>query len=132
MQPTTSAITGIVNAQLSSLGWQWGDAGIVLHVTADNGAQIPVFISLASLWQHFRKYLPMRESVGCTTTAVGFWGAIKRAARSVSRSVKSVARRVIPKRIQRAASSAFNFAKKAIKTVAAAATSDIAAYEHMG
>lgn len=132
MQPTTSAISGLVNAQLTSLGWQWGDAGIVLNVTADNGAVIPVFISLASLWQHFRKYLPLRESVGCTTTAVGFWGAIKRAARSVSRSVKSVARRVVPKRIQRAASSAFKFAKKAIKTVAAAATSDIAAYALMG
>lgn len=131
MQPTTS-ISTIVNASIQRLGWQWGDAGVVLYVQADNGMQLPVFISLAELWRFFKQHLPLRESVGCTTTAVGFWGAIKRAARSVSRAVKKVAKKVVPKKIARAASGVWNFAKKAVKTVAAAATSDYAAYALMG
>jgi hypothetical protein len=131
MQPTTG-ISNIVNASITSLGWRWGDAGIVVNIQTEQGIDIPVFVSLAELWGHFRRYLPLQQSVGCTTTAVGFWGAIKRAARSVSRGIKSVARKVVPKAVQRAARSVVRFAGKAIKTVAAAATSDIAAYALMG
>lgn len=124
-------IDRITHAELTRIGWRWGDAGVVLHVRV-NGTVVPVFVSLAQLWSHFARHLPMKHSLGCTQSAIGFWGRIKKAARSVSRGIKSVAKKVVPKKIRSAVTSAVNWAGKAVKTVANAATSDIATYALMG
>lgn len=131
MSDQTQAIDRITHASLDSLRWQWGDAGVIFTVVV-NGQRVPVFLPLHELWRFFREQLPLQESVGCTQSAIGFWGAIKRAARSVSRSVKSVARRVVPKAVQRAAAKVVQVAKRVVTTVAKAATSDIATYALMG
>lgn len=131
MNPTVDEIDRVTEAALERIGWRWGDTGVVLHVRV-NGVVVPVFVSLAQLWTHFARQLPMQHSVGCTSSAIGFWGKIKRAARSVSRGIKSVAKKVVPKKIIKAATSAVNWAGKAVKTVANAATSDIATYALMG
>jgi hypothetical protein len=125
------AVDRITHASLDQLRWQWGDSGVTFTVVV-NGQRVPVFLPLQEIWRYFAEHFPMRHSVGCTQSAIGFWGAIKRAARSVSRGIKRVARRVIPKAVQRAAASVARVAKRVVTTVAKAATSDIATYALMG
>lgn len=128
---STLSIDGITTAELARLGWAWGDAGVILGLTTPAGP-LQVFIPLRDVWAAFRKVLPLPTGIGCPASAIGFWGRIKRAARSVSRGVKSVAKKVVPKAVRQAAASVVNQAAKAVRVIKNAATSDIAAAALVG
>lgn len=104
---------------LERLGWEWHPNGIgsgtgpgVMLMAQVNGRAMKVFIPLGRVWFVFDQEL---QRVGCTSAAQvgapfsvgGFFDFVKKAAKSVA----SVAKRVVPKAIQRAASRVVAVAK---------------------
>lgn len=129
----------MVHAELASLGWQWGDAGVVLSLNTAEGP-LSVFVPLQHVWAFFSKYFPLKPGfagIGCVYSqcprgVAGFWGSITRSVRNISRGVKRVARKVVPKRIQRAANEVYRHARRALATARTAFQSDAAMYVMMG
>jgi hypothetical protein len=121
----------IVHANLLSLGWHWSDAGIVLELDTPSG-RVQVMVPLQTVWALFARHFPGGGGVGCAQSVGGFWGSITRSVRKVTRGVKRVARRVVPKRIQRAANAVYRHAHRALRTVRTAVQSDVAMYTIMG
>jgi hypothetical protein len=121
----------MVHAELARLGWQWGDAGIILQLNTINGP-VDVFVPLQQVWAAFSRFFPSLAGIGCPQGVAGFWGSITRSVRSVSRGVKHIARKVVPKRIQRAANEVYRRARKALSMARSAFQSDIAMYTIMG
>jgi hypothetical protein len=121
----------LVLAELQSLGWQWGDAGVVINFATNQGPQ-SVFVPLHQVWQFFARHLPLRHSVGCTQSVGGFFDSISNAVRNVSRGVKRVARHVVPDRIIRAADDIYRHVAKSVGWARHAFQSDAATYALMG
>ncbi len=89
---------------IKELGWDWRDNGVLLAVAFQNGQEAEVFVPLRDVQVVFGQEL---AAVGCdvrggvgASTAVGFLGSLRKAYRSVKKSV----RKVVPKAIRRAAS----------------------------
>lgn len=117
---------------LQRLGWSWHQNGIgagtgpgVMIQAVVNGRAVKVFIPLSRVWLTFDEELqrvgcPSAASVGAPFSVGGFFSFIKHAAQSVAK----VAKRVVPKAIQRAATRVVATAKrygaaayKGVKTV---------------
>lgn len=117
---------------LERLGWSWHQNGIgsgtgpgVMVQAKANGRTIKVFIPLSRVWLTFDEELqrvgcPSAASVGAPFSVGGFFSFVKKAASSIA----SVAKKVVPKAIQRAATRVVATAKrygaaavKGVKTV---------------
>jgi hypothetical protein len=100
-------------AQLQRLGWEWHQNGVIVRVETSHGKRA-VFIPLSRVWATFDQELAavgcptQQASVGAPFSVGGFFSFVKKAVSSVSSAVK----KVVPKAIQRAASSVVNTAKK--------------------
>lgn len=104
-------------AQIQRLGWEWTNdgaghgPGVVLSVMVD-GRTLRAFVPLSRVWLTFDREL---QGVGCVGSAyvgepfscVGFFGFVKKAAKSIGKAASSV----VPKAIKRAASSVVNTAR---------------------
>lgn len=101
---------------LRQLGWRWHNNGAVLAVRMADGTSQEVFVPMANVHMCFagemgRVGCPLPQTVGAYSTAVGFFGAIKRAMRRVKRRIK----KLIPKSIRRAAAKVHRLARKAVR-----------------
>jgi len=108
-------------AQLQQLGWQWRPDGAgtgagpgVLFTVKVSGRKRSVFVPLQRVWVTFDHELqavgcPSSASVGAPFSVGGFFSFVKKA-------VSSVAQKVVPKVIRKAAEKVHNLAKKAAVT----------------
>lgn len=99
-------------ATLNRLGWSWHENGVVLSVVVD-GAQRQVFVPLDHIVLTFGKELAtvgcrFPHQIGAHATISGWFSGLKHAFKRVTRAVK----RVVPKRIMRAATKVYNTALK--------------------
>lgn len=110
--------------QIQKLGWDWRSdglgmglgPGVLLSVQVD-GKVLRAFVPLSRVWEAFDQEL---QAVGCIDAASvgapysvgGFFSFVKKAVKSVSHAATSVAKAVVPKAIQRAASSVVSTAKR--------------------
>lgn len=107
-------------AQIQRLGWDWRSDGVglglgpgVLLSVVVNGQTLRAFVPLTHVWLAFDQEM---QAVGCVgsmwvgepMSVGGFFSFIKKAAKSIG----SVAKAVVPKAIQKAASSVINTATK--------------------
>lgn len=117
-------------AHIQRLGWEWSPdgagtglgPGVVLSVKV-SGRVMRAFVPLSRVWLTFDQEL---QGVGCVGSAwvgepfscVGFFGFIKKAAKSLGRAASSL----VPKAITRAASSVVNSATRYAGQAYSAAT----------
>lgn len=108
-------------AQIKKLGWDWRSdgmglglgPGVVLSVVVD-GRTLRAFVPLSHVWMAFDQEL---QAVGCTSSASvgapfsvgGLFSFVKKAVKSIGK----VAKAVVPKAIQKAATTIVNTAEHA-------------------
>lgn len=115
--------------QLQRLGWEWRPDGAgtgagpgVLFSVQVSGRMRSVFVPLSRVWVIFDQELqkvgcPSAAAVGAPFSVGGFFSFIKKAASSAVHAVSSVAKKVVPKAIQRAAAKVVSAAKGAVQTL---------------
>jgi hypothetical protein len=103
-------------AQIQRFGWEWRPDGVgggtgpgVLVRVVAGGRTLAVFVPLGRVWVNFDTELqrvgcPSSQSVGAPFSVGGFFSFVKKA-------VSSVAKKVVPKAIQRAAAKVVSVAK---------------------
>jgi hypothetical protein len=111
--------------KLKSLGWDWHDNGVVIWAMMDDGRRRAIFVPIRRVWVQFEDALqavgcPDAGSVGCIgprAIAVGYPGQLSVGGlfdfvkKAVSKA-GSVAKRLVPKAIQKAASRVVATAKR--------------------
>lgn len=111
--------------KLKSLGWDWHDNGVVIWATLDDGRRRQIFVPIRRVWVQFESELqavgcPDSGAVGCIgprALAVGYPGQLSVGGlfdfvkKAVSKA-GSVAKRLVPKAIQKAASKVVATAKR--------------------
>lgn len=94
--------------QLQQLGWEWRQNGVILSVRVD-GQNMQVFVPLARVFLHFDEQL---AGVGCPFEGVGEPMSVGGFFSWVKKAASSVAAKVVPKAIQRAAANVVSTAKR--------------------
>lgn len=106
---------------LTGFGWEWRQDGVILTLTIDN-TPIRVFVPLLMIWEALHHELaavgcPMQTGMGEPMSVGGLFSSISHAVSSVAHAASSAYKAVVPKAVQKAASSVVQKAASVGKTI---------------